>query len=167
MPYINKNVNPIKNKTKKKTKSVTKIPSGERRELSGIFEVLAVEAVEKSLTYVSDRWDSQCLPHCNRSAVQSLGLYPSLLRKPCGERYFLVPNKKVTKEVGLRGLLALPRETPRNQGAIAPGNRSIFIRCAEHHSLRIPQALLLQVLPFPHLEGTVQYVRCQTFLNCR
>ena len=33
--------------------------------------------------------------------VQSLGLYASLLRKPCEGRYFLVPNKKVTKEVGL------------------------------------------------------------------
>ena len=35
------------------------------------------------------------------SMVQSLGLYASLLRKPCEGRYFLVPNKKVTKEVGL------------------------------------------------------------------
>ena len=101
MPYINKNVDPTKNKNKKENKIFSKNPLGEKWDFSGIFVVLAVEAVEKSLTYVSDRWDSQCPPHCNRSAVQSLGFYPSLLRKPCGERYFLVPNKKVTKEVGL------------------------------------------------------------------
>ena len=83
MPYINKNVDPTKNKNKKENKIFSKNPIGGKWEFPGIFEVLAVEAVEKSLTYVSDRWDSQCLPHCNRSAVQSLGLYPSLLRKPC------------------------------------------------------------------------------------
>ena len=91
---------PNKKQKQKENKICNKNPLGEKWDFSGIFEVLAVEAVEKSLTYVSDRWDSQFLPHCNRSAVQSLGLYPSLLRKPCGERYFLVPNKKVTKEVG-------------------------------------------------------------------
>ena len=32
---------------------------------------------------------------------ESPGLYVSLLPMPCQGRYFLVPNKKVTKEVGL------------------------------------------------------------------
>ena len=38
---------------------------------------------------------------CNRKIVRSLRLCVSLLRKLCGGCYFLVPNKKVTKEVGL------------------------------------------------------------------
>ena len=58
MPYINKNVDPTKNKNKKENKIFSKNPLGEKWDFSGIFEVLAVEAVEKSLTYVSDRWDS-------------------------------------------------------------------------------------------------------------
>ena len=39
--------------------------------------------------------------------VQILGLWASLLRKLRGERYFLVPNKKVTKEVGLGEMLTV------------------------------------------------------------
>ena len=39
--------------------------------------------------------------------VQRLGLCASLLRKLRGERYFLVPNKKVTKEVGLGEMLTV------------------------------------------------------------
>ena len=48
------------------------------------------------------------------------------------------PRQERKQRMRPRGLLALPRETPRNQGAIAPGNRSIFIRCAEHHPLVPP-----------------------------
>ena len=58
MPYINKNVDPTKNKNKKENKIFSKNPIGEKWEFPGIFWGLAVEAVEKSLTYVSDCRDS-------------------------------------------------------------------------------------------------------------
>jgi len=50
---------------------------------------------------------------------------------------FLSPNKKVTKEVGLKGA------TGKSQSycAIASGNRFIFIRCAEYHPLGIPRRI--------------------------
>ena len=50
MPYINKNVDPTKNKNKKENKIFSKNPIGGKWEFPGIFMVLAVEAVEKSLS---------------------------------------------------------------------------------------------------------------------
>ena len=51
--------------------------------------------------------------------------------------YFSCFGKKSTKRSRLKGRF----EQMLRIGAIAPGNRLILIRCAEHHPLRIPRRL--------------------------
>ena len=97
----NQSENRNQNQNEKENNLYNENPLGGKWDFFGIFWGLAVEIVEKYLTYVRDCRESQCSPTCNRWAVQSLGFCVSLLRKPCEECYFLVPNKKVTKEVGL------------------------------------------------------------------